>query len=209
MTNGISFAAIEAGKPHVAVCPTCHDWLWKVGPQSGFFGKADLERAKTHIASDGDTVQMDPPAPLTAHTEFDAQLLKGECPHCGADYWFLTIALPECPVSNLASAEIPQFVCDEGYIEIGDQVDGAYRGDPAMIADLWTVMRQRARWQGRYIRLDVHMVGPFGGAESLVGPHGVASCRAARAADGTTNIWLLASEIVAMIAPAAVKLLRS
>jgi hypothetical protein len=88
----VVFSPITESAPHVAVCPSCRQWLWKIDPKSGFFGTAPIEKAMQYMASDGDTVQFGPdsPAPLTAFSEWDAQLLKGECPHCGEGYWFIT-----------------------------------------------------------------------------------------------------------------------
>jgi len=198
------FTKIELEKSHVAVCPNCHEWLWKTGTNSGLFGKTSIEKAAQYLASDGDKIQFraGPPAPTTAYTEFDAQLHKGNCPHCGEGYWFITAAFPETPVQN---TEPPAFVCDEGYIDILDGGDGAFLGDRRV--DQWTIMRQRACWQGREIRIDVHMIGPFPGGDSLVGPNGVSRCQ--QSDTEGRDIWAMAAEIVARIAPDAVDFLRS
>lgn len=201
------FTPILAGDEHVAICPTCKQWLWKIGPASGFFGNACIERAGRYLASDGDTIMFRGgamPEPLTVHTQWDAQLLKGECPHCGEGYWFITAAYPETPVGNAGSSP-ESFLCDESYIDILDQVDGTLRGD-ADIAAGWVVLRQNARWQDRHIRIDVHMVGPFSGGDNLIGEHGVAACGCG-AANGH-DIWDKARDLVRAITPIAFEHIR-
>ena len=194
------FKVIEAGH-YEANCPECGGWLWRVGPDSGFFGNTNLEKASQYVASDGDSISMkQPPAPLSDWTEFDAKLLKGECPHCDASYWFVLAAFPEVPVSNLAPTDHPCFLCDESYLDILGRVTATWSNE----AEQWTVMRQRARWSGREFDLDVHIVGPFEGGESLVGSNGVSSCVGGPEAKA---IWKTAAEVVTMIAPSAKELL--
>ncbi|CAH1691750.1 hypothetical protein BOSEA31B_20698 [Hyphomicrobiales bacterium] len=202
------FTRIET--EYVASCPSCKQWLWKVGPNSGFFGKAPLETATRYIASDGDTVPFveEPPAPLTAYTEYDATLLKGECPHCGDGYWFVTASYPEVPVSNGPRGGPAGFICDEGRIEITDRVEGAFIGDPA-VTDTWVQMRQSARWDGRDIRVDVHMIGPFSGGDDLVGSIGVSSCGMAAGNESRRTIWETAADLVKAVTPAAIDSMRA
>lgn len=206
-----TFTSIVAGAEHVATCPSCKQWLWKVGPDSGFFGNAPMEKAMRYMASDGDTVQMgaEPPAPLAAYTEYDAQLLKGECPHCAESYWFVTAAYPEVPVANGSPAPgyPPSFICDEGYIEILDQVDGTFRGDDT-VAGGWVLLRHRARWKDREIRLDVHMIGPFANGKALVGPDGVSGCGLNSGDESRRSIWAEAAALVRAVTPVAVGVLR-
>lgn len=204
----MTFSRIET--EHVATCPSCKQWLWKVEPNSGFFGKAPLETATKFIASDGDTVPFvgEFPAPLEAYTEYDAVLLKGECPHCSQGYWFITASYPEVPVANGGSTPPAGFICDEGYIEISDQVEGTFIGSPT-ITDRWVQMRQRASWDGRDIRLDVHMIGPFAGGDDLVGSNGVSSCGMIAGNEPHRTIWARAAELVKAVTPAAIESIRA
>jgi len=198
------FAPVSADAPHVATCPSCGEWLWKIKPDSGFFGAAPIEKAMRYLASDGDTVIFPGgamPPPLSSNTEWDAQVLMGACPHCGGGYWFITVAYPERAIDNGNGS----FVCDEGYIDILDQVDGALVGD-ATVCERWVLLRQRAQWQEAAIRLDVHMVGPFSDGDRLVGEHGVSGCGGGGDA---ADIWALAREVVRAITPSAVAYLRA
>ena len=203
----MTFLRIET--EHVADCPSCRKWLWKIGPNSGFFGKAPMETATRYIASDGDTVPFggELPVPLKAYTEYDATLLKGECPHCGNGYWFVVAAYPEVPVSNWSAGSTAGFICDEGYIEISDRVEGAFLGVGTVVGG-WVQMRQRARWGGRDICLDVHMIGPFQGGDDLVGATGVSCCGTTSENEPRRSIWGTAADLVRAITPGAIESLR-
>lgn len=201
------FTRIES--EHVATCPSCEQWLWRVGPSSGFYGGNEIERPMKYMASDGDTLPFgeDLPFPLEAYTEFDAELLKGECPHCNEGYWFVLVAYPEIPISNTGLESEVAFICDPGRIEIGDHVDGAFIGDPS-VAQRWVQMRERARWGGRDIYVDVHLVGPFPGGDILVGPAGVGSCSIGSGGEDQRDIWADAVALVRAITPPAIASLR-
>jgi hypothetical protein len=115
---------------------------------------------------------------------------------------------PETPVANQGLS----FICDESYIDVLERVDGAYLGDPTVVepimgsdgpwAQSWVALRQRAAWEGRNIRLDVHMIGPFPNGDTLVGKFGVASCGCGGA--GGHDIWAKAAQLVTVITPHAV-----
>jgi hypothetical protein len=108
---------------------------------------------------------------------------------------------PEEPVDNGGDEE-PMFFADEITVA-DDEQPAAYSGQFPQ-APQWVVMRQSILWNGKRLRMDTHLVGPFATNGGLDGPYGVAHCSGSGA-----EIWAKAADILHHVTPHAVTFLKS